>query len=137
MQAVSLLDLTLTASGAVAARRAVTFAGAQASVQGAKVIGVAAYGAASAVPFVATVRGTAIVESGAAIAIGDSLIVDSQGRAIPTTGALGVAAGATPVTSTAANGGVLTGGDMPEHVFGDALQAAADVGEFIEVLLRG
>lgn len=135
-QSISLLYLPFTASGAVAAYRAVTFAGAQATTQGEKVAGVARYAAEDTKDFAATVKGTAVIESGAAISVGDSLIVDAQGRAIPTTGALGVDAGATQVTSSAANGAILTGADLPEYVFADAMQEAADAGEFIEVLLR-
>ena len=51
--------------------------------------------------------------------------------------ALQIAAGATPMTSTAANGAtVITGGEPPQFVVGDAMQAAGAAGEFIEVLLR-
>lgn len=135
-QAISLLVLSMLASGAVTARRAVKFSGAQATVQGEKVAGVANYGAADGKDLAVTAKGTAVIESGAAIAVGQSLIVDAQGRAIPATGALAVGAGATAVTSSAANGAILTGADLPEFVFADALQAAAGAGEFIEVLLR-
>ncbi len=135
-QSISLLVLSFVAAGAVGAFRAVGFDGAQATVQGAKVAGVAQYDAADGKDFVATVKGTAVIEAGDAIAVGDSLIVDAEGRAIPATGALGVAAGAVQVTSSAANGAILSGADLPEFVFADALQAASAEGEFIEVLMR-
>lgn len=135
-QNISLLPLSAKASGAVAARRAVGFDGAQVTAQGAKVMGVADYGAASGEHYTATAVGTAVIEAGGAIAVGDSLIADAQGRAIPSTGALAVKAGAVAVTSTGANGAILQGGDAPEFVFADAMQAAGASGAFIEVLLR-
>jgi len=136
MQSITTLSLTRPASGAITARRAVGFDGAQATVQGQKIMGIAHTDAADGEDLTLDVRGTAVIEAGAAINIGDSLIVDAQGRAIPTTGNLAVAAGATAVSSTAANGEILTGGDLPEYVFADALEAATAAGEFIEVLLR-
>jgi hypothetical protein len=136
-QAITLLELTVLASGAVTACRAVGYDGAQATAQAQKVQGVAVTDAVDKGYFPAVVKGTAIVEAGAAIAKGDSLIVDNQGRAIPMTGALAVKAGGTAVTSTAANGAaILSGGDAPEFVFADALEAASGAGKFIEVLLR-
>ena len=135
-QSITLLSLTATASGAVTERRAVKFSGAQADTQGEKVLGVAHQGAADGKDFAVDVRGTAVIEAGAAIAVGESLIVDTQGRAIPATGSLAIVAGATAVTSSAANGQILEGADLPEHVFADALQAAAAAGDLIEVLLR-
>lgn len=134
-QALSIFSDTLTASGAVTKHRAVGFDGAQATVQGQKVMAVSETDAVDGADFAATVIGTTVIESGAAVAVGNSLIVDAQGRAIPAS-ALTVAAGATAVTSTAANGDILVGADLPDYVFADALQAAAAAGEFIEVLLR-
>lgn len=135
-QSITTLALAVVASGAVTAYRAVGFDGAQATTQGQKIMGIAHTDAAAGDPLTVNTDGTVVVESGAAIAVGDSLIVDAQGRAIPTTGNLGVAAGATQVTSTAANGEILEGGDLPEYVFADALEAASAAGEFIEVLMR-
>lgn len=136
-QSITTLKLSIAAAGVVAAYRAVGFNGAQATVQGQKIQGVAEYAVAAAGVMLAVgVAGTVIVESGGIINKGDSLIVDNQGRAIVSTGKLGVAAGATAVTSTAANGQILTGGDSPEFVFADALAAATAAGQFIEVLLR-
>lgn len=136
-QSITTLKLSIAAAGVVAAYRAVGFDGAQATVQGQKIQGVAEYAVAAAGVMLAVgVAGTVIIESGGIINKGDSLIVDAQGRAIVSTGKLGVAAGATAVTSTAANGQILTGGDSPEFVFADALAAATAAGQFIEVLLR-
>ncbi|PTM95068.1 capsid cement protein [Mycoplana dimorpha] len=136
-QSIPTLSLTYRASGAVSQRRAVGLNGAQASVAGQKVLGVAPRPAADGEHSDATVAGTAVIETGGAFAIGASLVVDTQGRAVASTGKLAIAAGATPVTSTAANGNtVLTGGELPEFVFADALEPSSAAGAFVEVLLR-
>jgi len=135
-QALSVFSPSVRASGAVVAYRCVGFDGAQISTAGAKVMGVAEYGADDGQLVPVVVVGTATVETGAAVDVGDSLIVDAEGRAIPTTGALAVKAGATAVLSTAASGVILAGAELPEFVFADALEAAAGAGAFIEVLLR-
>ncbi|MBI3447212.1 MAG: DUF2190 family protein [Magnetospirillum sp.] len=134
---IDLLTLSGVANGAVAARRAVGFNDAQATVQGQKVKGIAAYGAASGHDFAIIAKGVAPAEAGAAFSKGDSLIVDSQGRVIASTGKLAIAAGSTAVTSAAANGtAVLTGGDGPEYVFADALQDSSGAGAIVEILFR-
>jgi hypothetical protein len=136
-QSIPLLDLSVKAAGAITERRCVGFDSLQATVQGQKVMGVAKQGAASGAYLAVGVIGTVIVEAGAAVAVGDALIADANGKAIPTTGALAIKAGATAVTSTAANGaGILQGSTLPEYVFADALEAASGAGAFIEVLLR-
>lgn len=134
-QSAPVLDLTFRASGAVAARRCVTFAGAQATVAGSKVAGVARTLASDGEVFAVAVVGTAVIETGAAVAVGDGLVVDSQGRAVPAS-PLTVATGGTAVTSSAANGAILAGGDPPQFVFADAMEAAIGAGKVIEVLLR-
>jgi len=144
-QGISLLALTITAAGVIRAQRGVGHDGAEASVAGQKIIGVARNAAVLADPLTVDSKGTTFVESGGVIAVGDALTVDNQGRAVAAA-ALAVAdptinAGATPVTSSAANGdvttqGAITGGILPQYVFADALQAAGGAGEFIEVLLR-
>jgi len=136
MQSNPIQTETVQASGAITAHRAITFAGAQATVQGEKVQGVSRTAAEDGKNVAIDTMGTTIIETGAAISNGDSLIVDGQGRAIPTTGNLAVGAGATAVTSTAANGSILTGADLPEFVFADAKGAAAGAGELIKIKLR-
>jgi len=128
--------LTYLASGAVRAYRGVGYDGAEATVVGQKIQGIAQRAAADAEASDAATSGTSVAETGAAYAIGDSLMMDAQGRAIPVTGALEVTAGATAVTSSAANGAVLEGADLPEYVFADALEASGAAGEFHEVHLR-
>ncbi len=138
MQAVDIFTPTVVANGPITVFRCVDFNGNQAATPGMKVHGVArqaADEAGDAIPIVCL--GTAIVETGGVFAAGDSLVTDNQGRAVKNTGALAIAAGATAVTSAAANGANdLTGSDLPEWVFGDALAASTGAGNFVEVLLR-
>ncbi len=135
-QQITTLSLTLIAIGLITEHRAIGFDGAQATVQGQKVQGFARWSAAAGEDLTVDVAGTVIAEAGAPISVGDSVMVDAQGRVVPVTGVLSVAAGATAVTSTAANGAILTGADLPEYVVGDALEAAAAAGQLIEILLR-
>lgn len=130
-----LLGLSVVASGPVTAGRAVGFDGAQIAAVGAKPLGVAVTRAAAGEACRVVAIGTAIVEAGAAVAVGDSLICDAQGRAIPTITALGISPGATPVTSSAALG-PLVGTELPDYVFGDAMTAAAASGDKIKIILR-
>lgn len=112
-QSIATLVLSFTASSAVSPMRAVTFAGAQASGKGQKVMGVSPRQVASGGLSDAVAGGTTVIETGAAFAAGDSLIVDDQGRAI-----------------------AASGGQDPEFEFADALEASGGAGEFVEVLLR-
>lgn len=137
LQSTAGLSLTLTATGAVAARRAVGFNGAQATIAGQKVLGISPRSVADGDMSDVVVSGTAVVEAGGAFSAGTSLVVDVLGRAIASAGNLAVTAGATAMTSSAANGtGVLIGADLPQYVFGDALEASPGAGAFVEVLLR-
>lgn len=136
-QARSILDLSIVSTGAIARGRLVSFAGAQIATAGAKPLGVAKHSVAAAGQDVAvTACGTAIAEAGAAIVAGAAVAADAQGRVVPAA-ALAIAAGGTAVTSTAANGAaILTGGETPQFVVGDALTAAGAAGAFVEILLR-
>jgi len=136
--------LSFQASGAVAFARAVQvvpavlgrLTAAQATVSGQKIVGIANRAAASGEWFDAIVDGTACCEAGAAFSEGTRMMVDSSGRVV-TAPAAGVAAGATPVTSAAANGAAaLSGADLPLYCMGIALEASAGAGSFVEVLLR-
>ena len=132
----SILSLTTVSGGVIGANRFVGFDDNQASAQGQKVKGVSQYAASAAGQNIAvTAKGTEIVESGAAFNVGDPIISDNQGRAIVGS-ALAIAAGATAVTSSAANGGVLTGSGTPDFLVGYALQASSAAGSFVEILLK-
>lgn len=112
-QSIPKLVLSFTASGAVSAMRAVAFSGAQATVEGQKVMGVSPRQVAAGRISDAVVSGTTVIETGGAFAVGDGLIVDDEGRAI-----------------------AATGGQDPEYEFADALETSGGAGEFVEVLLR-
>ncbi len=133
-QAVELLSLSFNATAAVTAYRGVDDNGVQIAVQGQLCAGIAKRPAAIGDAFEAAAIGTATCEAGAPIAKGQRLQMDNQGRVIPADAA-SIAAGATAVTSTAANGAILAGGYLPEAVIGRALEAAAAAGDFIEVFL--
>jgi hypothetical protein len=107
-QAVSILNMTVVATGAITANRFVTVAGALAGAD-ANTFGVACSTVASGEKFTADVFGTATVEAGAAVSAGATIKSDSTGRAI------------TWATSGAK--------------VGLALEAASAAGQMIEVLL--
>ncbi len=86
--AINLMVLTMTATAAITPNRFVTPAGALAGA-GVNAQGVAQSNAAVGEKFAATVIGTEIVETGAAIAAGALIETDATGRAI--TKAAGVA----------------------------------------------
>jgi hypothetical protein len=131
------LSLSVTSAGAIGRGRGVTFAGAQVAAAGAKPLGIARARASNAgfdLPL--TVSGVAICETGGVIALGAAVAMDAQGRVV-TADPVAIAAGATGVTSVAANGAtVIAGGELPQYVVGDALQEASAAGIFIEVVLR-
>lgn len=110
-QNIAILTLTVGATSAITAARAVGFDGAQADTLGQKVMGVAQYDAAIGDPVAVDAKGTAIIEAAEAIAVGDELTVDATGKAVKPT--------------------------LADQVrIADALQAATAAGDKIEVLLR-
>lgn len=134
-QAVSVLDLSCIATAAVAQYRGVDFSDVQIAVAGAKPKGISKRPAAIGEPFECVSYGTATCEAGAAIAKGAALTMDATGRVVTASNVI-IAAGATAVTSAAANGaGTIAGGVLPQFVVGYALEAAGAAGAFIEVLL--
>jgi len=150
---ISILDLSTVASTAVVPYRGIGFNGEQIAVANAKIMGISKHAAAIGEPLEIGTLGTMTVESGAASAKGTALVMDATGRVIaasmltaaaPGIGSLAVAVGAVAVTSTAANGAILTGapaapalsgGDLPQFVVGHALEAATAAGQYVEVLL--
>lgn len=78
---ISLLALTVLASGAVSARRFVTPTGAQAGAA-ANTLGVARTDAADGEAFPVDIAGTTVVEAGGPIAAGSAVQTDAQGRAV-------------------------------------------------------
>lgn len=107
-QNMATLTLTLALTGTVAAGRFVTPTFAQTGADG-YAIGVARSAGVSGDKIAVDIHGTAIVEAGAAFAVGATLKADSSGRAI----------------TWAASGGRLA----------IALEAATAAGQMIEVLL--
>ena len=77
----SVLAVTVAATGTIATARLVTPAGAQCGADGVA-IGVARTAAVSGDKIAVDVLGTAVVEAGAAITLGATLKSDSTGRAI-------------------------------------------------------
>jgi hypothetical protein len=106
-QNISLLTLTVLLTGAVAAARFVTPAGAQAAAGG-NTLGVARSPGAIGERIPVDAIGTAVVEAGAAVAAGASIGADASGRAITWASGAKVAI---------------------------ALEAATAAGQFVEVLL--
>lgn len=106
-QNISLLTLTEVASASIAARRFVTQAGAHASAAG-NALGATRVPASPGEAFAVDAIGTAIVEAEAAIADGAAVEVGTDGKAVTQTAGVTVAR---------------------------SLQAAANAGDLIEVLL--
>jgi hypothetical protein len=134
MQSNPLLALTVTPVAVVPACRAVGYDGELIDTEGNQVFGVSQYlipaGRAGAV----TVAGTACIETGAAVAVGDALIADDEGRAIPAA-ALAIQSGVTALTSTLSTGNFV-GAILPQHIFAGAMEAATASGQYIQILLR-
>jgi hypothetical protein len=108
----AIFTYSLIAVGAISEYRAIGFDGAQATVAGAKVAGVATTDAVAGEPVAVDMIGTTVVETGGAFSAGDDLVVDAEGRAI---------------VNPAVGG---------EYIFADALEDAGAAGEFVEVALR-
>ena len=81
-------------------------------------------------------HGILLVETGGAVNVGDDVASDATGRAVAATPfSVTVPAGATPVTSDAAQPDLVeAGGVLPQAINGTALDAAAGPGEIIRIL---
>ena len=101
--------LTMTASGEITQCRFVGFDGAQATVLGQICFGVAEMAALDTEDFPVAVSGIAVVEAGAAVAVGDAITTSATGKAV-------VAAAS-------------------QQILGRAMSAAAADGEFIQISL--
>lgn len=138
-QRIALLDMPIPAApSAVLESRAVDFNGAQITVAGAPVFGISKQPAAVGEPYELAVLGSAVCETGGAFAKGAAVMSDASGRVVAAAAvAVATAAGATPVTSSAANGAIntVTGATLPQYVIGYALEASTAAGQFVEVLL--
>jgi len=78
---------------------------------------------------------TKMVAGAAVSAVMTELVVDNTGRCVAAAN-LEVASGTTAVTSTAANGGILTGSITPKKIIGVALETAGAANDVIAVLLK-
>lgn len=126
---------TVTANGALTDSRAVGFDGAQISVAGAAMFGLARGSFSDGEAARLVTSGAPTGESGGAFSRGNPLTTDAQGRFV-LAGPLAVQAGATTVTSTAANGEILEGGEPPEVIVAYALEDAAGAGEFPRIFIN-
>lgn len=83
------------------------------------------------------IAGEVLVESGGAITAGAALAADANGKAVAAAAfSATVPAGATPVTSDAAQPNLAeAGGYLPQALNGYAIDAASGAGEFIRVRL--
>ena len=156
-QAITILPLSINASGAVTIYRGVGYGGAQATVAGQAVLGFANETGVDGKALLVNVLGTMLAEAGGSFNPGDPLTVDSSGRVVlaaalaaaaPVVDAtkLAVASGSTPVASSAANGAIITaatgflaapvlsGGVPPSTVCGRALTASTGAGQVVEIL---
>lgn len=133
-QGVVILALSCVAASAVTQYRCIGYDNAQASVAGQNVKGVSQRPAALGESFEVATLGTTPAEAGGAFVAGDYLTTDNQGRVVVAS-ALQVAAGATAVTSSAANGAIVSGSYPATKLVGVALQASAGAGSVVEILL--
>lgn len=108
------------------------------SAQDASVIGVADNAGVSGDTVRVQFCGKAEVTADAAITIGDKVggtSLATAGRVRTVANTLAVASGGTTVTSTAANGAIVTGDPVASRVLGRALESAAAAGDKIDILI--
>lgn len=105
-----ILSTSIAATSAWVANRCITYTGALATA-GDNVLGISPYEANAGDIAAVNLRGIAVVEAGAAIAVGQEVMTAAQGVIIPLTGTV--------------------------KPIGNALDAATAVGDLIRVLLKG
>lgn len=108
------------------------------STNDSKVIGVADNAGVSSDTIRVQFCGKAEVTADAAVSIGDKVggtSLSTAGRVRTLANTLAIASGGTTVTSTAANGAIVTGDPVASRVLGRALEAAAAAGDKIDVLI--
>ena len=107
------------------------------SAQTANRIGVAQNAAASGETVRVQIAGKCTAIADAAISVGARVgaPTTTAGRVAAASNTLAVASGGTSVTSTAANGAIVSGDPVLSRVLGIALTAAASAGDAITVLL--
>ena len=106
---IAILTLTVIAAAALAERRFVEQDGTYPAAGG-KAFGVTRFEAAIGDPVSVDVQGTTIVETGAAVALDDALMVDVEGRVVPLAG-------------------------LSKQAVARSMGVAAATGAFIEILL--
>lgn len=129
--------LTIKATAAVTAKRFIGYNG-QHCAANAKAVGVSAFDAASGEPITVYGAGNIVpVTAGGAISAGAYVASDANGKAVAASPlSVSVPAGATQVTSTAAQPDLVeAGGYLPQAVNGLAMESATADGDTILVLV--
>lgn len=132
-----ILEGTLKAAAALTKRRFIDYAGNHCAL-GEAARGVSVFGVASGEYETLIEAGIAVIEAGGAVSVGGAVVADANGKAIAATAlAATVDSGVTTVTSSAANGAIITvaGSETPQIINGRALDAASADGDFIRVKL--
>jgi hypothetical protein len=136
---------SIIASGAVSRNRFIGFDGALCAAN-ARALGVSDYAVADGGDLAYKFGGIVLVESGGALSAGNAVVAGGTGadagRAVAATTfsvTSSVDADSTPVTSTAANGEIITntlaGAVLPQVINGYVLDDASGAGELVRVLL--
>lgn len=127
---------TVALAGTVAQRRFVGFAGDYPSANG-KALGVSYDAGVSGDIIPVITHGIVLVEASGAISVGAAVAADSNGKAKAASAvAISVPAGATPVTSDAAQPNLVeAGGYLPQAINGYALDEASSDGDLIRIRL--
>ena len=132
-QCVPLNRTHFTASGDVSRYRFIGFDGAHCGA-GAKANCVSVFDASDTTPGTGTDFGSAVVEAGGVVAVGDPIASDANGKAVKAAD-LSVTLTAGDDTVDADGAHTFAGGVLPVTINGYAREAASGAGVFIEVKL--